>query len=129
LQLALNIFYPVPIPALAEVHSYGPAVLLDDVHFAAILCGLALFILGTGSFLVDTCGFKGSVLGKNVLALVMENAFMQSFLRWIKSSAKTASFTSLPPQARGALAPIVSGAEAFRSRIKRSAKLRLGNYQ
>jgi hypothetical protein len=129
LQLALNIFYPVPIAALAEVHSYGPAVLLDGAHFGAILCGLALFIFGTGSFLVDTCGFKGSVLGKNVLPLVMGNAFMQSFLRWIKSLARTTSFTSLPRQGRRALSPIVSGAATFRSRIKRSAKLRLRQYQ
>jgi hypothetical protein len=62
-QIALNTFHPVSLAAFNEAHSYGPAVLLDGAYFGAILCGLALFIFGTGCFLVEKYGFKRDVLG------------------------------------------------------------------
>jgi hypothetical protein len=128
LQLTLNISYPFHLTVLDQVRPYGPAVLLDSAYFGAILCGLALLILGTGSFLVDTYAFKCNVLGKDGLALVTSNAFMRSVTTWI-SSSETASATSLARQARRAFSPMVSGAATFRSRIKRSAKLRLRHYR
>ena len=102
-QLALNTFYPVPIAELAEAHSYGPAVLLDGAHFGAILCALALFIFGTGSFFI--CGSDIGTIRKKVAALAKTNAVMQSFLKWINVSARRARFTSLSRQVRGALSP------------------------
>jgi hypothetical protein len=56
LQLALDIFYPVPLAVLNELRSSGPAMLLGTAYFGTVLLGLALFILG--SLFVGACGFK-----------------------------------------------------------------------
>jgi hypothetical protein len=128
-QLASSIFYPVPLAVFNEAHSYGPAVLLDSAYFGAILCGLAFLIFGAGSFLVETHGFKCNVLGKGFLVIVRRNAFMRSLTAWIKSSAKAVNVASLAAQTSRVLSPMVSLAATFRSRIKRSAKLRLRHYR
>jgi hypothetical protein len=122
IQLALKAFHTVPLAAFDGAHSFGPTVLLDGG-------GLSLFIFGMGGFLVDTCGFKRTVLGKDVLALITSNAFRQSLTTWINSKAKAARVTSLARQTRRALLPVISGAAAFRSRIELSPKLRLRHDQ
>ena len=128
-QLALNVFHPVPLAAFDEAHSFGPTVLLDGVYFGAILCGLILFISGMRGFLVDAYSSKRDVLGKDVFALITRNAFMQSLMTWLSSKAKTAGVTSLARQARRALSPLLSEAATLKSRIKRSPKLRLRQYR
>jgi hypothetical protein len=128
-QLALNIFYPVRHAIFNDAHSYGPVVLLDGAYLGAILCGLALFIFGTGSFLVDACGLKRNVFRKVVLALVTGNAFKWSLMMRINSSAKAANVTSLALQAKIAFSLMVLRAATFRSLIKRSAKLQLRHYR
>jgi hypothetical protein len=60
-QLALDIFYPVPLAVLNELRSSGPAMLLGTAYFGTVLLGLGLFIFGMGSFLIEACGFKRKV--------------------------------------------------------------------
>jgi hypothetical protein len=60
-QLALDIFYPVPLAVLNELRSSGPAMLLGTAYFGTVLLGLVLFIFGMGSFFVEACGFKRKV--------------------------------------------------------------------
>jgi hypothetical protein len=43
-QLALDIFYPVPLAVLNELRSSGPAMLLGTEYFGTVLLGLVLFI-------------------------------------------------------------------------------------
>ena len=124
LQLALNVFYPVTLAVRHELRSYGPAVLLGSAYSGTVLFGLALFIFGMGSFLVDTYGFKRNALRKDVLVLLTRNAFLRFLTTGIKPAAKMASLTSLARQASRALSTIVSGTTTFRSLIKRSATLR-----
>ena len=121
-QVALDVFHPLAV--FDEAHPFGPTMLLDGAYFGAILCGLILFISGMGGFIVDTYSSNRDVLGKNVLALIARNVFMQSLMTWLSSKAKTASATSLARQARRALSPLLLGAATFKSRIKRSPKLR-----
>jgi hypothetical protein len=128
-QLALNVFYPVPNYVFNDAHSYGTAALLNGAYFGAILCGLALFIFGAGIFIVDSCGSERDVFRKGVLELVESNALVRSLRTWIKSSAKTASVTSLVRQVRRVLSPMVSGAATFRSLVNRSANLQLRVYR
>jgi hypothetical protein len=129
LQLALSLFGPVPRAGSNEAHSYVLAALLNSAYFGVILCGLALFIFGAGTFLIERYGFRFNVFGKTILVFVTSNAFVRSFMTLINSSAKTVSVASLVRRARNALLPMVSGATTVRSRIKRSAKLRLRHYQ
>jgi hypothetical protein len=123
LRFALNISYPIPLAVFSEAHSRGPAALLNSAYFSAILCGLALFIFGTVTFLVETCHFERNAPKNYVLTLVTENPFTRSLMRRINSSVKAASVTFLARQARRALSPMLSLAATFRSRIKRSLKL------
>jgi hypothetical protein len=60
-QLAMDIFYPVPLAALNELRSSGPAMLLSTAYFGVVSLGLVLFIFGIGSFFVEVCGFKRKV--------------------------------------------------------------------
>jgi hypothetical protein len=60
-QLALDIFYPVPLAVLNELRSSGPAMLLGTAYFGTVLFGLVLFIFGMGSLFVEACGFKRKV--------------------------------------------------------------------
>jgi hypothetical protein len=128
-QLALNIFYPVPNAVVNQAHSYSLARLLDSGYFGAILCGLAFFIFGIGCFIADSYGFQRNVFRKKVVALVTGDAFKQSLMRRINSSAKAASVTSLALQAKRAFSLMVLRAATFRSLIKRSARLQLGHYR
>jgi hypothetical protein len=57
-QLALDIFYSVPLAVLGELRSTGPAVLLSIGYFGTVLFGLVLLIFGTGSYFVEVGGFK-----------------------------------------------------------------------
>jgi hypothetical protein len=61
LQVALDIFYPVPLAVLNELRSSGPAMLLGTAHFGTILLGLVLFIFGMGSLFGEAGGFKRKV--------------------------------------------------------------------
>jgi hypothetical protein len=128
-QLALNIFYPIPNVVINQAHSYSLAGLLDSAYFGAILCGLAFFIFGIGCFIADSCGLQRNVFRKEVVALVTGNAFKQSLMRRINSSAKAASVTSLALQAKRAFSLMVLRAATFRSLIKRSARLQLRHYR
>jgi hypothetical protein len=56
-QLGLDIFYPVPLAALNELRSSGPAMPLGTAFFGTVLVGLVLFIIGIGTFFVEVCGF------------------------------------------------------------------------
>jgi hypothetical protein len=56
LRLALETFYPVPLAVLNESSSSGPALLLGNAFFGALLFGLVLFIFGIGTFFVEACG-------------------------------------------------------------------------
>jgi hypothetical protein len=67
-QLALDIFYPVPLAVLNELRLSGPAMLLGTAYFGTVLLGLVLFIFGMGSFFVEACGFKRKV-GEFVLRI------------------------------------------------------------
>jgi hypothetical protein len=60
-QLALDIFYPVPLAVFNELRSSGPAMLLGTAYFGTVLLGLVLFIFGIGSFFVEACGFRRKV--------------------------------------------------------------------
>ena len=60
-QVALDIFYPVPLAVLNGLRSSGPAMLLGTAYFGAVLLGLVLFIFGMGSLFVEPCGFKRKV--------------------------------------------------------------------
>jgi hypothetical protein len=60
-QLALDIFYPVPLAVLNELRSSGLATLLGTAYFGTVLLGLVLFIFGMGSFSVEACGFERKV--------------------------------------------------------------------
>jgi hypothetical protein len=60
-QLALDIFYPVPLAVLNESRLSGPAMLLGTAYFGTVLLGLVVFIFGIGSFFVEACGFKRKV--------------------------------------------------------------------
>jgi hypothetical protein len=60
-QLALDIFYPLPLAALNELRSSGPAMLLGTAYFGTVLLGIVLFIFGMGGFFVEACGFKRKV--------------------------------------------------------------------
>src|SRR5262249_16873917 len=60
-RIALDILYPVQPAVLNEMRSSGPAMLMDIVYFGAILLGLALFVIGTGNFIVEACGSKHNV--------------------------------------------------------------------
>jgi hypothetical protein len=57
-QLALDILYPAPLAILNELRSSGPAMILGTVFFGTILLGLALFLFGLSSFLVETFGYR-----------------------------------------------------------------------
>jgi hypothetical protein len=57
-QLALDIFYRVPLATVNELRSSGPAMLLEIAFFGTVLLGLALFVFGSGSFFVEAFGFK-----------------------------------------------------------------------
>jgi len=62
-QIALAILYPAPLAVLNELRSSGPALPLGTAFFGTIiLLGLALFLFGIGSFLVETFGFKPSLI-------------------------------------------------------------------
>jgi hypothetical protein len=61
-QLALDTLYPVPHAVLNELRLPGPAMLVGTAIFGTILLGLAFFIFGIGSFLVETFGFKGRLI-------------------------------------------------------------------
>ena len=61
LQVALDIFYPVPLAVLNELRSSGPAMLLGTAYFGTILLGLVLFILGMGNLFIEACNFKRKV--------------------------------------------------------------------
>ena len=54
LHVALDIFYP----ALLELRSSGPAMLLGIAFFGTVLLGLALFVYGSGSYFVEAFGFQ-----------------------------------------------------------------------
>jgi hypothetical protein len=60
-QLALDIFYPVPLAVLNQLRSSGPAMLLGTAYFGTVSLGLALFIFGMGSFFVEARGSKRKV--------------------------------------------------------------------
>jgi hypothetical protein len=60
-QLALDIFYPVPLAVLNELRSSGPAMLLSTAYLGILSLGLVLFIFWIGSFFVEVCGFKRKV--------------------------------------------------------------------
>jgi hypothetical protein len=60
-QLALDIFYPVPLAVLNELRSSGPAMLLETAYFGTVSLSLVLFIFGMGSFFVEACGFKRKI--------------------------------------------------------------------
>jgi hypothetical protein len=49
LQLSLDIFYPVRLVAVNELHSSGLAMLLGTAYFGTVLLGFALFIFGMGT--------------------------------------------------------------------------------
>jgi hypothetical protein len=53
-HVARDIFYP----AVLELRSSGPAMLLGIAFFGTILLGLALFVFGSGSFFVEAFGFE-----------------------------------------------------------------------
>ena len=53
-HVALDIFYP----ALLELRSSGPAMLLGIAFFGTVLLGLALFVYGSGSYFVEAFGFE-----------------------------------------------------------------------
>ena len=53
-HVALDIFYP----ALLELRSSGPAMLLETAFFGTVLLGLALFVYGSGSYFVEAFGFE-----------------------------------------------------------------------
>jgi hypothetical protein len=54
LHVALDIFYP----ALLELRSSRPAMLLGIAFFGTVLLGLALFVYGTGSYFIEAFGFE-----------------------------------------------------------------------
>jgi hypothetical protein len=53
-HVALDIFYP----ALLELRSSGPAMLLETAFLGTVLLGLALFVYGSGSYFVEAFGFE-----------------------------------------------------------------------
>jgi hypothetical protein len=57
-HVALDIFYP----AVLELHSSGPAMLLETAFFGPVLLGLALFVYGSGSPFVEAFGFEGRLI-------------------------------------------------------------------
>jgi hypothetical protein len=122
LQLALNISSPATFAAYNDLRPYAPEVLLDTAYFGTILCGLALFIFGTGSLLVERYGRERDFLRKDVSVLPARNAFIISW-------EKMANATSFAQQASRVLSIISLGAATFRAQIRRSAKLRLRHYR
>jgi hypothetical protein len=60
-RIALDILYPVQPAVLNELRSSGPAMLMNIAYFGAILFGLALYVFGTGNFIVEACGSKHNV--------------------------------------------------------------------
>jgi hypothetical protein len=63
-QLAVDIFYQVPLAVPNELPSSGPAMLLGTAYFCTVLLGLILFIFGIfgmGSFSVEAWGFKRKI--------------------------------------------------------------------
>ena len=58
LQLALDILYPGPLAVLNELRLSGHAGLLGSAFFLAVLPGLAFFLFGIGSLLVESFAFK-----------------------------------------------------------------------
>jgi hypothetical protein len=128
-QLALNIFYPIPNVVINQSHSYSPAGLLGGVYFGATLCGLALFTFGIGCFVADSYGLQRNVFRKEVVAFVTGDAFKQSLMRRINSSAKAVSVTSLALQAKRAFSLMVFRVATFWSLIRRSARLQLRHYR
>jgi hypothetical protein len=55
-HVSLDIFYP----AVLELRSSGPAMLLETAFFDTVLLGLALFVFGSGSYFVEAFGFERS---------------------------------------------------------------------
>jgi hypothetical protein len=60
-RIASDILYPVQPAVLNELRSSGSAMLMDIAYFGAILLGLALFVFGTGNFIVEACGSKHNI--------------------------------------------------------------------
>jgi hypothetical protein len=128
-QLLLNTLYPVTLAVHSGRRLYGPAVLLETIFFGTVLFGLALFLVGTSSLLVDRYGRKRDFLRKDVSVLPAIKAFIQSLQSRTISWEKIANATSFAQQADGVLSIIRSGAATFRAQIKRSTKLRLRHYR
>jgi hypothetical protein len=124
-----NTLYPVTLAVHSGRRLYGTAALLESIVFGTVLFGLALFIVGTGSLLVDRCGRKRDILRKDVSVLTAIKAFIQSLRSVTISWEKMANATSLAQQAGSVLSIISSGAATFRAQIKRSTKLRLRHYR
>jgi hypothetical protein len=128
-QLLLNTLYPVTLTVHSGRRLYAPAVLLETIFFCTVLFGLALFIVGTSSLVVDRYGRKRDLLLKDVSALPAIKAFIQSLQSRTISWEKTANATSFSQQAGSFISNISSGTARFRAQIKRSTKLRLRHYR
>jgi len=59
-HVALDIFYP----ALLELRSSGPAMLLGIAFFGTVLLRLALFVYGSGSYFVEAFGFERRLINR-----------------------------------------------------------------
>jgi hypothetical protein len=49
-------------PALLELRSSGPAMLLGIAFFGTVLLGLALFVYGSGSYFIEAFSFERSLI-------------------------------------------------------------------
>jgi hypothetical protein len=62
-QLAFDFFYPVPL----ELRSSGPIALTQASFFGTVFLGLALFIFGIASVVVEAFSFKGGLIDRGFI--------------------------------------------------------------